>query len=135
MCNRTLLVGAKGQSSKGQLKFFKLSTVVKPSNLERHGSSHKRRSPRGVLVPFQNCSVFPCSHSFSLFHLRLTYLPTKSPHHQKSPSKKSFRGLVVTAFPKTGSCSLRYFFFVPLFPKTPRRPSQTTLKDKKLFDN
>ena len=46
----------------------------------------------------------------------LTHLLNILPHHQH-------QHLVVPAFPKTGSCSQRYFSVVPLFPKTPGRLS------------
>ena len=59
------------------------------------------------LVPFQNCPMFPCSHTFSeCFHtvmFRILF-----PCSQK-----------LVMFP----CSLRYFANVPCSPKTPGRPS------------
>lgn len=67
----------------------------------------------GFLVPFQNCLVFPCSHTFSLLFPCLAHILTTFPHHQH-------RHLVVLAFPNTRSCSLRYFSLVPLFPCSPK---------------
>ena len=63
-------------------------------------------SPREILVPFQNCPVFSCSNSFSLF------VPcfTCASHYQH-------QHLVVPAFPTTVACSLVPYIF-PLFPKT-----------------
>lgn len=53
-----------------------------------------KRKGGGVLVPFQNCPVFPFSNNFSLFVPYLKYLLTSrialtpSPHQQHPPSKK-----------------------------------------------
>ena len=45
-------------------------------------------SPRGVLGPFQNCPMFPCSHTFSLFVPLLINLLTTYYRPQLSPAKK-----------------------------------------------
>ena len=44
-----------------------------------------------VLVPFQNCPMFPCSHTFSLFAPLLIYLLTTYKHPQFPPAKKKKR--------------------------------------------
>ena len=59
------------------------------------------------LVPFQNCPMFPCSHTFSeCFRTVIFRIFSPVPKHW-------------LMFP----CSLRYFANVPLFPKTHGRPS------------
>ena len=41
-----------------------------------------------VVVPFQNCPMFPCSHTFSLFAPLLINLLTTYKHPQFPPAKK-----------------------------------------------
>ena len=53
-------------------------------------------SPRGVVGPFQNCPMFPCSHTFTLFvplliNLLTTYYrPQFPPAKKKTPKTKQF---------------------------------------------
>ena len=50
--------------------------------------------PGGVLGPFQNCPMFPCSHTFSLFvplliNLLTTYYRPQFPPAKKPPKNKT----------------------------------------------
>ena len=80
--------------------------------------------PRFLLSLFPSkiplCSLF--LPFFPLFVPCLIYLPTTFPHHQHRSG-----GSNVPTFPKTGSCSLRYFSFVPLFSNGPGRSSPWAL--------
>ena len=77
------------------------------------------------LVLFQNCPMFPCSHVPTRFHNLFSFL------------KFAYDVFFVLAFvmfcspiPKKWAdvpCSLRYFGNVPLFRKTPGRPSSLSI--------
>ena len=82
------------------------------------------RVSQGVVLPFQNCLVFPCPHSFSTFVPCSRNLPTTFPHGQHPPSNKIFSCSYI--------CWNRFMF--PCSPKSLgiRTPGNTRRKTSKL---
>ena len=89
--------------------------------------------PGGVLGPFQNCPMFPCSHTFSLFvplliNLLTTYYRPQFPPAKKIPKNKT--SICVTSSQAFERKSLKK---LPLRAQPPRKGHYREYPTREIF--